>query len=74
MFQTVKKSVCDAGEPSLIPGSERFPWQREWLTAAVLLPGEFHGQEEPGGLQSMGLQRVGRGQLAHLRVRLTLHV
>ena len=27
-------------------------------TSPVFLPGEFHGQE-PGGLQSMGLQRVG---------------
>ena len=26
----------------------------------VFFPGEFHGQEEPEGLQSMGLQRVGR--------------
>ena len=55
-----KKSACNAGEPRLIPGLERFPWQREWLAAPVFFPGEFHGQEEPGGLQSMGLQRVGR--------------
>ena len=25
----------------------------------VFLPGKFHGQEKPGGLQSMGSQRVG---------------
>ena len=45
--------------------------QKTWRTMAfyrvstgdsvitVLLPGEFHGTEEPGGLQSMGSQRVG---------------
>ena len=31
------------------------PWRREWLPTPIILPGEFHG-EEPGGLQSMGLQ------------------
>ena len=34
------------------------PWEKKWLSTLVLLPGEFHGQEEPGGLQSMGSQRV----------------
>ena len=31
---------------------------REWQPTPVFLPGEFHGQEKPGG-KSMGLQRVG---------------
>ena len=35
-------------------------WRREWQHTSGFLPGEFHGQrEEPGRLQSMGLQRVG---------------
>ena len=36
----------------------KIPWTREWLPTPVFLSGKFHRQE-PGGLQSMGLQRVG---------------
>ena len=25
-----KESVCNAGDPGLIPGSGRFPWRKEW--------------------------------------------
>ena len=35
------------------------PWQRAWQPTPVFLPGESPWTEEPGGLQSMGLQRVG---------------
>jgi len=52
-------SACNAGDPGSIPGSGRCPWRREWLPIAVLLPGESPRTEEPGGLQSMGSQRVG---------------
>ena len=33
-------------------------WRRKWLPTLVFLPGQFHGQKEPGGLQSVGSQRV----------------
>ena len=33
-------------------------WRRAWQPTPVFLPGESHGQKEPGRLQSMGLQRV----------------
>ena len=36
-----------------------FWWRRKWQPTPVFLPGEFDGTEEPGGLQSMGSQRVG---------------
>ena len=49
-----KESTFNAGNPSLIPGSGRFPWRREWQPNPVFLPGEFHEQR----LQSMGSQRV----------------
>ena len=54
-----KESTCDVGDVGLIPGSGRCPggghgnplrilaWRIPWI-------------EEPGGLQSMGLQRVGQ--------------
>ena len=31
-------------------------WRRKWQPTPVFLPGELHGQEEPGGLQSMESQ------------------
>ena len=49
-----KESACNVGDPDLIPGSERSlekgmtttpAWEKPWT-------------EEPGGLQSMGLQRI----------------
>ena len=37
----------------------KIPWRRKWQPTPALLPGESPGTEEPGGRQSMGLQRVG---------------
>ena len=93
-----KESPCNAGAPSLIPGSGRssgegigYPLECSWASLVaqlvknppairetwvrslserppgggrgnpltpVFVPGESHGPEESGGLQSMGLQRV----------------
>ena len=51
----VKESACNAGDPGLILGSGRFSGEGplEWF--AWKIP----WTEEPGRLQSMGLQRVG---------------
>ena len=35
----------------------KIPWRRTWQPTLVFLPGESLWREEPGGLQSMGLQR-----------------
>ena len=40
------------------PGVMKIPWRRKWQPTPVFLPGESPWTEEPGGLQSMGLQRV----------------
>ena len=32
-----KESACNAGDPSLIPGSGRFPWRRDRLPTPVFL-------------------------------------
>ena len=37
----------------------KIPWRRAWQPTSVFLPGESPWTEEPVGLQSMGLQRVG---------------
>ena len=40
------------------PRFGKIPWRREWHPTPVFLPGESPWVEEPGGLQSMGSQRV----------------
>ena len=60
----VKNPSANAGEArvtGLIPGSGRFPWNRKWQPTSVFLPGKIPYTEEPGGLQSLGSQRVGHG-------------
>ena len=52
-----KESACSAEDPGWVG---KILWRREWQPAPVFLPGESHGQEEPGGLQTMGSQRVGQ--------------
>ena len=37
-----KKTVFNAGDLGLIPGSERSPGKKEWQSTPVFLPGEFH--------------------------------
>ena len=53
-----KESACNAGDPGSIPGLGRPPWRRELQPTPVFLRGESHGRKEPGGLQSIGSQRV----------------
>ena len=36
----------------------KIPWRKAWQPTPVCLPGVFSQTEEPGKLQSMGLQRV----------------
>ena len=40
------------------PGVGKIPWRRAWQPTSEFLPGESPWTEEPGGLQSMGSQRV----------------
>ena len=48
-----KELACNAEDLGSIPGSgRRIPWRREWQS------GESPWTEEPGKLQSMGLQGV----------------
>jgi len=39
-----KESACNAGNPGLIPGSERSPGEGNGKPTQVFLPGEFQGQ------------------------------
>ena len=54
-----KESTCNAGDLGLISGLVgKIPWRRAWQPTPVFFPGDSPWTEEPGGLQSMGLQRV----------------
>ena len=46
------------GGPGFDPWVGKIPWRREWLSTPVFSPGESSRTEEPGRLQSMGLQRI----------------
>ena len=45
-------------EPGFSPWVQKIPG-RAWQPTPLFLPGESPGTEEPGGLQSTGLQRAG---------------
>ena len=54
-----KESARIAGEPGFSPWAGKIPWRRAWQLTPVFLPGESPGEDESGGLQPMGLRRVG---------------
>ena len=61
MALVVKNPPASAGDirdVALIPGLGRSPGEGG-PTSPVFLPGESHWTEEPGGLHSIGLHRVG---------------
>ena len=45
--------------PGFDPWVGKVFWRRAWQPTPVILPGESPWTEEPGGLRSMRLQRVG---------------
>ena len=54
----VKNPPANAGDVGLIPGWKD-PLEKEMATCSGILAWEIPWTAEPGGLQSMGLQRVG---------------
>ena len=54
----VKASACNEGDLGSIPGLGR-PLEKEMATHSSILAWKIPWREEPGGLQSMGWQRVG---------------
>ena len=54
-----KESAYNDGDPGSNPGLRRFPWRRKWILTPVFLACRITGTEKPGGLQSMGSQKVG---------------
>ena len=57
MAQTVKNLQCR--RPGFHPWVGKIPWKRARQPTPAFLHGESTRTEKPGGLQCMGLQRVG---------------
>ena len=57
-----KESTCKCKrhkKRGLSPWVQKIPCRRAWQPTLVVLPGESHGQKEPGALQSIESQRFG---------------
>ena len=56
----LKNPPDNAGDmrPGFDPWVGKILWRRAWQPTPVFLPGESPWTEEPGGLQSIGSQRV----------------
>ena len=53
-------SNCECKRPRVDPGVEKIPLQKRMATHSSTLAWKIPWTEEPGGLQSMELQTVGR--------------
>ena len=58
MVKNLPASAGDARDRVFDPWVGKIPWRSKRPPTPVFLNGKFHGQEEPVGLQSVGLQRV----------------
>ena len=54
-----KEFTCQCRRCKFHPCTRKIPWRRKWQPTLVSLPQKTPWREEPGGLQSRELQRVG---------------
>ena len=59
LLTQIVKNLPAMQEPGFDPRVRKIPWKRAGQPTPVFLPGKSPWTEEPGGLQSMGSQRVG---------------
>ena len=69
-----KESACNTRDLDQIPGSDRFPWRREWLPTPVFLPRESHGQKILADYSPWGLKESDRTELVILRAEILIFV
>ena len=69
----VKASACITGDLGSISGWED-PLEKEMVTHSSILAWRIPWMEEPGGLQSMGSQRVGHDKGTSLSFTFTEHL
>ena len=62
MERTEQEHTCNAGNPDWLPGRGR-PLEEEMAASSSILAWKIPWTEVPGGLQSMGPQRVGHNLL-----------
>ena len=55
------RACLQCRRPGFSPWVGKIPWRKAWQPSLVFLPRESSWPEEPGGLQSMGLQRARHG-------------
>ena len=58
VIKNLPANAGDARDVGSIPGWED-PWEEQMATHCSMLAWEIPWMDEPGGLQSMGLQRLG---------------
>ena len=64
-----KEPTCQCRRSGFNPWAGKIPWRRAQLPTPVFLPGDSTWIEEPGGLQSLGLQsQTGLSTCARARV------
>ena len=67
MIKNLPANGGDAGRYKFNPWVRKIPWCKKEQPTQVFLPGKIPWMEEPGGLQHMGLQRVGHNLARALR-------
>ena len=60
MVKNLPANAEDERDEGLV---RKIPWSRKWQPTLIFLPWIFPQREEPGGLQSMGSQRVRHDQV-----------
>ena len=66
---SAKESACNAGNLDSIPGQED-PLEKGMVTHSSILAWRIQWTEKPGGLQSMGLQRVRHNGVTNILTKL----
>ena len=63
-----KESVCQCKRRGFNPWIKKIPWRGNWQPTPVFSPGESHGPEELGGLQSMGREESDTTERLHFHL------
>ena len=69
MVENLPDNAEDTRDAGLFPKSGKNPQSRKWLPHPSILAWKVPWTEEPGGLQSTGLQRVGHDGHEHTQDR-----
>ena len=68
-----KESVCQCRRHGFDPWVRKICWRREWLSTAVVLPGESHGQRSLVGYRPWGCKELEMTEHTHVRAHTHTH-